>query len=348
MGNDRKMYLISIISPFYNSEKKCKRLLDTLLQIDDKDVELIFVDDGSTDNTLDILQQFKNESNLSTHVISQENKGPGGARNTGIRVATGKYVWFVDSDDNIHLEAIDFLRQNTFKNYDFIDFDHDSAHGRVNSMNLPLGEYTDAEKVRHILLENFGRIWTKCIRRELIFENNIFYPEYCIYEDNSLGFVYPFVIKSFYKSDIIGYVHHEEHESVTRSESSPRYFDRMNTAFLGLKNGLLHANDDEQIILYQKFVRLYLVNTVARFMTRLPSKEWLTACRVMRQFRYVVKENDIENLKPDIGFISENLKFRTLFRMLWTLSYLLPDQNVYFNTLRMQAWGKVFEAEGII
>lgn len=342
------MYLLTIISPFYNSEKKCSRLLNTLSRIDDISVELVFVDDGSTDSTLDMLQQFKKKSKLHTHIISQKNKGPGGARNAGLKIAKGKYVWFVDSDDDIHIEAIAVLKQHSDEGYDFIDFDHSSEHGTVNSMKIPSGEYRNTDTTRKILLESFGRFCTKCIRRELIEGNNIFYPEYCIYEDNALLFVYPFFIQSFYKSEIIGYVHQEEHESVTRSEASPRYFDRMNTALLGLKKGLPLAQEAERDLLYKKFVRLYLINTVARFMTRLPSREWMTACRVMRQFRYVVGENNWTNVRPDMGFVSENLKFKTLFRILWISSYLLPDQNTYFDAVRVQAWGKAFEAEGIV
>ena len=338
------MYLLSIIAPFHNSEKKCRRLLDTLLQIDDDDLEYIFVDDGSTDDTFTVLQTFQSKSKVHTRVISQDNKGPGGARNTGLRVAKGKYVWFVDSDDDIRPEAIEFLRRHSDEDYDFIDFDHDSARGIINSMGIPSGQYSGSENVRKIVLENFGRGWTKHIRRDLILKNNIFYPEYCIYEDNALGFVYPFFIQKFYKSEIIGYVHQEEYESVTRSEASPRYFDRMQTALLGLKKGLDLADENEKTILYKKFVRLYLTNTTARFMTRLPSHGWLTACRVMKQFRYDVKKNDLVDVQPDTGFITENLKFRILFYFLWLLSYLLPDQNAYFDEMRMKAWGRPIEA----
>ncbi len=341
------MYLLSIISPFHNSEKKCKRLLDTLAQISNKEIEFIFIDDGSTDSTLDLLRRFEKDSQIQTRVIAQENKGPGGARNTGLGVAQGKYVWFVDSDDDIHIEAIDFVREHTTKNYDFIDFDHDSADGIVNSMDISVGEYLGIEKVKPLLLENYGRIWTKCIRREILLQNDIVYPEYCIYEDNALLFVYPFFIQSFYKSEVIGYVHQEEYESVTRSETSPRYFDRMDTALLGLKKGLSLANENERTILYKKFVRLYLVNTVGRLMTRLPSREWLVICRVMRQFRYTTKKNDLKDLKPALGFFSKSLKFKTLFCILWIWSYLLPDQNEYFDAVRVQAWGRAFDTGGI-
>lgn len=105
--------LLSFIVPFFNSEKKSKRLLTTLSNIDQDDVEIILIDDGSTDDTYKTLSDFKmNASNKNVEVIKQENKGPGGARNAGLRIAKGKYVWFVDSDDDVNLEVIDIIRNN--------------------------------------------------------------------------------------------------------------------------------------------------------------------------------------------------------------------------------------------
>ena len=87
------MHYLSIISPFYNSEEKCRRLLSTLSKIEDRDIEIILVDDGSTDNTISLLKDFKQKSNVNVVVITQENKGPGGARNAGLKVARGKYIF---------------------------------------------------------------------------------------------------------------------------------------------------------------------------------------------------------------------------------------------------------------
>lgn len=115
--------LLGFIVPFFNSEKNSKRLLKTLSSIKQDDVEIILIDDGSTDNTYKMLIDFKvNTINKNVEVIKEENKGPGGARNAVLRRAKGKYVWFVDSDDDINVEAIDIVRQNFEKEYDFINF----------------------------------------------------------------------------------------------------------------------------------------------------------------------------------------------------------------------------------
>lgn len=85
--------LISIVTPVYNTEKYLSECLDSIFAQTMPDIELICVDDGSTDNSLNILKDYqKKHKNLK--VISQKNGGPGVARNTGIDNATGKYICF--------------------------------------------------------------------------------------------------------------------------------------------------------------------------------------------------------------------------------------------------------------
>lgn len=100
------MVEISVIIPLYNGEKYIKRCYESIINQDfDKEVEIIFVDDGSSDNSLKILNELK-KNNPKITVISQQNKNVGGARNTGLKIAKGKYVSFIDIDDFI---SSDFL-----------------------------------------------------------------------------------------------------------------------------------------------------------------------------------------------------------------------------------------------
>ncbi len=92
------MPAISVIVPVYNVEKFLARCLDSIVGQSLRDIEIICVDDGSPDNSIDILNRYA-QSDSRVRVIRQQNKGLGGARNTGIDAATGDYVGFVDSDD---------------------------------------------------------------------------------------------------------------------------------------------------------------------------------------------------------------------------------------------------------
>ncbi len=91
--------IISIIIPCYNAAKTLSRTLNSIREQDYKDLEIIIVNDGSTDNTLDIAEKYSTiDSRI--RVITQDNGGVSVARNNGLKNATGKYVVFIDADDN--------------------------------------------------------------------------------------------------------------------------------------------------------------------------------------------------------------------------------------------------------
>lgn len=95
-----KSDLISIIVPVYNSELYINRCLDSLLKQTYKNIEIIIVDDGSKDNSLQLIKGYANKDSR-IKVYTQSNQGPSVARNTGLDNATGKYIMFVDADDFI-------------------------------------------------------------------------------------------------------------------------------------------------------------------------------------------------------------------------------------------------------
>ena len=90
--------LVSVIMPVYNAEKYLKVALSSLLTQTYKNIEIICVNDGSTDHSLDILERMSS-ADKRIKVISQKNGGPAKARNAGLDAAKGKYISFVDSDD---------------------------------------------------------------------------------------------------------------------------------------------------------------------------------------------------------------------------------------------------------
>ncbi len=92
------MPTLSIIVPCYNAQKYLNECIDSILKQTFRDFELIFINDGSCDNTLDILNEYKQKDNRIV-ILNQDNQGPGPAVINGIKLAKGEYVGFVDSDD---------------------------------------------------------------------------------------------------------------------------------------------------------------------------------------------------------------------------------------------------------
>ncbi|MHA6247271.1 glycosyltransferase family 2 protein [Pontibacter sp. CAU 1760] len=333
-------HLLSIIIPFHNSRGKCGRVLQNLLHLKHANTEIILVDDGSSDQTYEDLIEVSSKIKCKCHVVKQENRGPGGARNAGFGLARGKYVWFVDSDDNFRQEALVFLESVAEENYDFIDFNIESNKEVVNSVAFDEGEYTVNHEVRAALISNFGRIVSKVFNRTFLLDTGILYPENCVYEDNSLTFIYPFVVKRFYKSSVTGYVHHEEFESVTRVKAiNQRFYDRLATALYGFEYSMHFVKYPEaRYAVEERFIKLFLLNTVNCLITKYPGAGWLMAMRVMKYYQQVTKPMNVRTMPTTL--LNANKKNSFVFKLLWRLSYALPKQQGFFEQLHLKAWGK--------
>ena len=98
--------LVSIIVPVYNAEKYLKECIECLINQTYKNIEIICINDGSKDNSLEILEEYSKKDNR-VKVYSQENKGEAATRNRGLELATGKYITSVDSDDTCSLNSIE-------------------------------------------------------------------------------------------------------------------------------------------------------------------------------------------------------------------------------------------------
>lgn len=106
---------VSIIVPVYNVEKYLEKCLDSLINQTLKDIEIICVNDGSKDNSLNILEEYSKNDNRII-IINQYNAGVSVARNSGIDIAKGEYIGFVDSDDWVDLDFYEKLYNSAIKN----------------------------------------------------------------------------------------------------------------------------------------------------------------------------------------------------------------------------------------
>ena len=114
--------MISVIIPVYNAEKYLSRCIDSVLNSSYTDFELLLINDGSTDQSLDICRQYKDQDSRIT-VISQENQGVSAARNLGLRICRGDWIIFIDSDDYISGDFLELITRNEYQDKDMILFD---------------------------------------------------------------------------------------------------------------------------------------------------------------------------------------------------------------------------------
>ena len=112
---------ISIVIPIYNVEKYLRKCLDSVYSLNLDNKEVILVNDGSTDTSINILNEFKNKYPNKTKIISQKNQGLSEARNIGIKNSNGKYILFIDSDDFIiPTETEEFINFGLDKKVDIL------------------------------------------------------------------------------------------------------------------------------------------------------------------------------------------------------------------------------------
>lgn len=100
--------MISVVVPIYNVEKYLSRCLESIVQQTYKNIEILLINDGSTDNSLLICEEYA-KKDKRIKILTQENGGLSAARNTGIDHACGKYITFVDSDDEIETDMLEYL-----------------------------------------------------------------------------------------------------------------------------------------------------------------------------------------------------------------------------------------------
>lgn len=198
---------ISIVVPFYNSEKTLDRCIKSLLNQDISALQFVLVDDGSTDNSLQLVNSFASEDERFL-IISQPNKGQGAARNEGIRHAIGKYLLFVDSDD--YLEPMTLKRMYEVAETNELDIltgvlRHINDIG--NEYYFPLKEYGEIKTGRECLMSTAVSysLCSHLFNRELLISNGLFMLEGVRYEDMDYCIRTTWFAKRVMNADIVFY-----------------------------------------------------------------------------------------------------------------------------------------------
>lgn len=181
------MTKISVIIPVYNVENYLKKCIQSILAQDFSEYEIILVDDGSTDGSGKICDEYSQKySQIKT--IHQNNKGLGGARNRGIEEACGDYLLFVDSDDSIKENMLSYLYNIALDNnsdlvlfgMDYFDEDDNLIETKRPS-NSGIRNIDSDERAFVFSVDPYA--WNKLYKRDIFIKNNIRYPERIWYED---------------------------------------------------------------------------------------------------------------------------------------------------------------------
>uniref|UniRef100_UPI004056C117 glycosyltransferase family 2 protein n=1 Tax=Agathobacter sp. TaxID=2021311 RepID=UPI004056C117 len=137
--------LVSIIIPVYNGEKYISNILNNLSMLTYNNYEVIFVNDGSKDNSLELLRCAEN-INSKIKVISQDNAGVSEARNTGLQYANGEYICFIDVDDEVDIDYLNIFIDNMYLQNVEVAFCNSTPHKQeIDKNHLKIKEYSRTE-----------------------------------------------------------------------------------------------------------------------------------------------------------------------------------------------------------
>ncbi|MFS0822737.1 glycosyltransferase [Bacillus sp. 1P02SD] len=258
---------ISIIVPIYNMERYLERCLNSLLSQTFTDFDVIAVDDGSTDRSLEILKNYAKKDNRIS-VVSKPNGGVSSARNKGISIANGQYIGFVDPDDWVDRDMYESMYSVASKeNIDIVMCSYMREfgnHSKQKVYNVPekvlyFGEEVKENITRRLvgplqeeianpeLLDAWGTVWSKLYKSEIIKENNICFQdlkEIGSNEDTLFNIEATFYANSFIFLNKPFYHYWRANDTSVTTVYKPELLKQFKTLYTKMEAFLIEKNTD--------------------------------------------------------------------------------------------------------
>ena len=217
--------MISVIVPVYNVEKYLEECLDSIKNQTFNDIEVILVNDGSTDNSQEICERYCSQD-PRFHLINQENKGQSIARNIGVAESRGELIVFIDSDDIVKIDLLEKLINYISDGIDIVECEktEDIQYLNEKRKDIQVKEFDSNEALYKCF--NHAVSWSpvaKLYRREIV--EKIPFLESLIYEDLYTGIVSLKYINKMRKIDYIGYYYRYHTSSTMNQKYSEKNLD---------------------------------------------------------------------------------------------------------------------------
>ena len=303
---------ISVIMPIYNTATFLPCAIESVLNQTFGDFEVICINDGSTDNSLKILNQFA-QKDLRIKIINQKNQGQAIARNKGLDMAIGEYIFFIDSDDSIHEQTFEIMHSIAKKTEcPIIAMDNILKLSNINKNN-PKYQINNIEysihnnPLQHLLKSSWSSsvIWNKLYKRKILedwkFIEGIYYEDWpfvtCLFSTINKYATIPYAL----------YIYNDTNTSTVRSAFTPK---KINDYITGIRFTHQYFQSKEKIK-YAKEVRKKRISTSIKVMIKDVSREKQNHRELVAQ----LKQNLIKLRKEEIWHYTD-LSFKFLFRFL--------------------------------
>lgn len=259
-----KNNLVSIVIPVYNVEKYLAEALGSAVNQTYQNTEIICVNDGSTDNSAEILKEYAKQD-TRIKIITQENQGLSAARNTGLSSANGEYIYFLDSDDILKPDLIEKTVTLFSDDVDIITFnlekiyEIDERFDERIYLESDRGVHCINEKIFETILEESTR---NIFKNSIIKKYNITFPEKLIYEDTSFILNYLSAANKIYILPEKLYKYRIRHNSImysnNRTNKIGHRLKNLSHYENFLKNNNLEHKDNINEFIYKIVARFYM------------------------------------------------------------------------------------------
>lgn len=254
------MAKVSVIVPVYNVEKYISKCLNSLVNQTLEDIEIIIVNDGSKDSSIDIVKEYaKKYGNIK--IYEKENGGLSDARNYGLQFATGKYIAFLDSDDYVDLNLYKRMYEKVkTEDSDMVECNFYWVYDKKNKKDIGQkykGQKEMFEKARVVA-------WNKLYKKEVLDKAKVQFPKGLRYEDVEFFYkLIPYIESvSFVKEPLIYYVQRKQSIVNTQNEKTKDIFTVLENVIAYYKEHNLYEEYKE--VIEYTYVRLLLCSSFKR------------------------------------------------------------------------------------
>ena len=294
------MTKISIIIPVYNGEKYIEKCLDSIKNQTFKDYEVLIINDGSKDNTKNLIEKYLNDKRFK--LFNRTNHGIGVSRNFGLDESSGEYICFIDSDDYVDKKYLEKLYNKISKeNLDIVVCNYIELNEESNiekKVKIKAFDNTTIDKNPELLLSINKSPWNKIYRKSIL--ENIKFPTDLKYEDTE------FLCKALYNSKI-GYVDEYLNYYVIHTNSETTTMDKRVFDILNIIDNIrkFYENSNDYIKEYIDKMSLQILTTYT-IQQRYQKDKKLAKEFINRSFNYM--EKNISNFKKNSYFKDRGIK----------------------------------------
>lgn len=313
------MKKISIIIPIYNASKYLNRCLDSVLCQEYKNIEVILVNDGSTDDSGKIAKQYEEKYKEKVKYFEKQNGGLSDARNYGLKYVTGDYISFIDADDyiteNLYMDLEKFMEED----YDMIHFKIKLVDetGKFLSENYSPTFYNkngedafDELYKKDVMLDT---AWSYIYRKEFFIENNFKYEKGLYHEDFGLTPIIIIKAKKVASTDIEAYNYVQTSESITRG-SSKNLNKRTQDLLIHYDNMLKKIEKFKVLDKTRENIKIYYTNSIILATEKLENNDQKQYIKEIKK-RKMLKNIKARNLKQLLKKIVLNIDIRLYLKL---------------------------------